>query len=231
MDTATEFLNLAKSGRTQQLGLSALPIRTAWNHGVAFPTEAFAVQGAEADRVFSWRPDVLERWGHGRADPFEFAMQEGAFNIVRTLGSANPGFAESQLVSFELPRDKMMFDQPPYLQEMSAAAIAATNGWYTGPHIDCGGGESLAKHFSGDKLWIITNELNAGRKLYSIMNFNQLATFFFQQHSDVSRDDRRFFAKLFYHVASPGDIILQPACCHCAIHSRRRAELFFGWRV
>ena len=188
-----------------------LPVKTSWDFegDVAFPDLPFVVRGDRSEEIFSWSPRLKAKWNDGQPrDIEEFLSSEKSFNRVKTDGKA-VGFPGSTTHSFELPTTDVTLQVHPSVKVMSAASIAAIGDWCTLGHIEWGGGESIAKHNSGRKLWIFANKSH-GKTLFDIANFEDLHDFLTKKEARRS-SGKKLEKHIFYHLSVPGDVIVQPS--------------------
>ena len=207
---------MARDGRLESLGLQPLRQKASWTFaGDSFPSEAFYLRGEEAHRVFHWSDRLMKKWNDGLCDVDEFLRSENAFNMTTTFGSDRPEFVEEladcKTISFELPQDDVFFEKYPGVDVQSVACIAASGAWVTAPHIEWGGGESVAKLLSGSKLWVIATRPKAAEALQKIATYSGIC--------DLLREDKKrskgrkgssLQEQLYYHIGQAGDVIVQP---------------------
>ena len=116
-------------------------------------------------------------------------------------------------VLFELA-DKFVHCLPPPNNVVlrSKALLAARGPWFTAAHIEWGGGGSIAKLESGLKVWIIAINTASSKFLMGIESFVTLYRFL-KEPKQLDRKERRLIRGLRYHLAQPGDVVIQPPLC------------------
>ena len=134
-----------------------------------------------------------------------------------------PGFEGSRTFSFALPdRDKDL--------------LAVKGPWFTAGHIESAGGESIAKLASGRKLWIISTNFASSQFELNITDFNSVYRLLMLPES-MNRNEKKMCRGLRYHLAEPGDELIQPPLfAHCILTGRSltsdgksRWSLVHGW--
>ena len=216
----------ARSKQLEKLGIQPMPIRDSWDveDDECFPDYPFVLRGDAASDVFAWDPWLLQKWNEGKVDADQFVEDLGGFNISRTTGDSLTGFSSSsRTISFEIEEEGRFSCSPhPRLEVMSKACLAAKGSWFTCPHIEWGGGESVAALISGSKLWIMATTRQSAKDLYRLDSYRKLCDVLMPDDSSRSSKKRRvvpsFLANLVYHIGKPHDVIIQPAfACHCVI--------------
>ena len=137
----SKMFELAREKKLEGIGLRPLPQKAVWDFSEeAFPDQPFFLRGEEANRIFSWNEELMQHWNNGAVDIDDFVRSENGLNKVETLGSRRPErvaeLLASRTVSFELPRDNLLFQPYPNVDVMSTACIAAQGNWFTGSHIE-----------------------------------------------------------------------------------------------
>ena len=222
-----DMITKAKNGVLDQLGFVQLPKEPDWNFAgpeSTFPDRCFFLRGEAAKRTFSWSQRLMSFYNQGNVNMDDLIREFRATNILRNNGK-EWGFPDSETVSFEIPWEEegsdVMFPQHPNLVITSAASIAKRGEWCTLGHIEWGGGESIAKVIGGSQMWIITKDMRAGVELFKQSTYSELIIFMLGgvnksvATGQVSKK-RKASSEYYYHIAQPGDVIVQPSC---AVHA------------
>ena len=188
--------------------------------GDSFPKEPVVLRGQAADALCSLSDTVKAAWKSGACSFREFAQSCKALVHSSSSGKDLPGFEGSRTRSFDLDRDEeVTIDAPPYVTVDSKAFLAAKGPWFTAGHVESGGCESIARLESGRKIWIIASHDTSSRLIMSIQDFGTLHRLL--THEGDKNETIKQYPGLFYHLALPGDILIQPACmAHCVVTAR-----------
>ena len=85
----------------------------------------------------------MDKWDGGLINnPETFILEEEGVISARN-SSVDYGYGDAQTISFELPRQKVNFEEHPAVKVMSAASIATRGAWCTLGHIEWGVGSQL----------------------------------------------------------------------------------------
>ena len=125
---------------------------------------------------------------------------------------------------------------PDYITVTSKDLLAVKGPWFTAGHIESAGGESIAKLASGRKLWIISTNFASSQFVLNITDFNSVYRLLMLPES-MNRNERKLCRGLRYHLAEPGDVLIQPPLfAHCVLTGRSltsdgmsRWSLVHGW--
>ena len=202
-----------------ELGLVSL----AYNHCLrnwefsqsSFPKEPFFIRGRNCKEIYSWSDRLLIKWNDGEVDAKQFIESEESLFQIETSDKLN--LIGSQSFSFELPKkENIIYKEYPNLVAHSFGALATRGPWYTEPHIEWGGGESVASLISGSKLWIITAKAESSKLLYAKELESFDAMYRLLSSATPSPKQALLLSNCYYHLGEPGDLIVQPAfATHC----------------
>ena len=217
----TEIFTMAESGALEAAGLQKVPLREDCIFEDRFPDEPFVLRGAAASEIFSWSDRLTREWKGGACDGDEFVRRQNASRVTFTSGEHLPGFSNSRTISFELGTSVLKkFAPHPSLYVHSTASIAALGAWFTPPHIEWGGGESVAALISGKKLWIFSTTPQSTKDFFLWDSYSTLLSNLRRSLSSRTKSRKGFYTNenLLYHIGQPGDLIVQPAfAMHCVV--------------
>ena len=215
--------------------LPVLVLFNALNWASNFPSIPTVIRGPLADTLCDLSPQVKAFWNRGHVLFESFRNRFDAVVHATSSGLDNKGFEGSRTVSFELSDDCVRVDVPSYISVDSKALLAIKGPWFTSGHIESAGAESIAKLESGRKLWLIASNIESSRFLYGIQTFKD----FHRLLMDRAKygNDEKLCRGLSYHLAKPGDLLIQPPCfAHCVLTGRTSAadgstswSLVHGW--
>ena len=192
---------------------------TSWRE--SFPTWPFVVRGPVASKLCDLTGEAKSAWNRGATLFSTFVDRTKAVVHRSSVGNDNPGFKGCLTYSFELA-DKFIHCLPPPNNVVlrSKALLAAKGPWFTAANIEWGGGESIAKLESGRKIWIIATNAASSKFLMSIESFEMLYRFL-TEPKQLYTKKRKLIRGLRYHLAQPGDVVIQPPlCAHIVLTGR-----------
>ena len=211
-------------------GILPVIVVTILNWLESFPKQPVVVRGDLADKLCCMASEVKQMWNAGKVGMEAFLRNSRSTVLNRSNSLSNPpGFLGSRSISFELPWNCVQVSAPEYISLSSKACLATTGPWFTNGHIESAGGESIARLESGRKLWIIASNIESSRLIAKIQTFQEF------HHLLMSRSQRSEdcpeFNGLRYHLALPGDVLIQPPCyAHCVLTGRSEGwALVHGW--
>ena len=203
----------------------------------SFPMQPLVVRGPEANNLCNLTGKAKLAWNEGATLFSSFKAAAKATVHRWSVGTDNPGIKGCLTFSFELPDKFISCLAPEYIKIRSKALLATKGPWFTCAHIEWGGSESIAKLESGRKIWIFASTIAFSQFLTSVQSFNHLYRLLVEPKTLYSRRERMLIRDLRYHLAEPGDVIIQPPCyAHCVLTGRSlntdgtvRWALAHGW--
>ena len=237
------FEDVRQRSRMEKLGIKPLRIEHSYNlKENLFPKDAFIVRGDAAERICSLKHDLAVRWNGGdltKRQFKEFLNISGANVNSAKYGGGQHGFDNTDSVSFSL-ENAIEFELSQNICLTATDFLACRGAWYTNGHIEYGGAHSVAKLASGSKLWVIACGRNAQKHLMTLKTFNQFKEFLSERFDGSGRLTlQSVYKHCFYHIALPGDIIIQPSLfAHCVVTEplymgdnrlEQRWSLVHGW--
>ena len=147
-DFSQKCINFLKMGRYndfEKFGIRDLPCRKDWEIGDndEFPTEAFYLRGSSAEKHYAWNRELKDKWNGGLLNnPETFVLQEEGVISARNSG-VDYGYGDAQTISFELPREKVNFEEHPAVKVVTATSSATRGARCTLGRIERGVGSQL----------------------------------------------------------------------------------------
>ena len=154
---------------SKSLVSEVLPCRKYWEIGDndEFSTEAFYLRGSSAEKHYAWNRELMDKWnGELLNNPETFVLEEEGVISARN-SDVDYGYGDAQTICFELPREKVNFEEHAAVKLVSASSIATRGAWCTLGHRERGVGSQLQNSSLGQNYGLQRRMLMLV-KLYSI---------------------------------------------------------------